>query len=75
MTELKDVFKAFDNLIDAEDNSETQKAYLLFHVITQISDKGAEYAGKHGTGLMTKQEFTDVVEFAYVNDQLSYKPH
>lgn len=73
LSELCDHFRAFDNLIDAEDDSAMHFDYQLLHLLISIAPRGEMFIGKHGTGLMTLAEFTKVVDEGYESDSLKFK--
>ena len=72
LAELNEHFRAFDNLIDAEDDSTMHFNYQLLNLLLSIVPRGEMFIGKHGTGLMTLAEFTKIVEEAYESDQLKF---
>lgn len=72
LAELNEHFRAFDNLIDAEDDSNMHFNYQLLNLLLSIVPRGEMFIGKHGTGLMTLAEFTKIVEEAYESDQLKF---
>ena len=75
LSELNEHFRAFDNLIDAEDDSVMHFDYQLLNLLLSIVPRGEMFIGKHGTGLMTLAEFTKIVEEAYESDQLKFLAH
>ena len=71
LAELREHFRALDSLIDADDSSAMHKDYQLFSMLVSgVVPRGDNFIGKHGTGLVTLAEFTNVVEAAFEADQL-----
>ena len=74
LAELRDHFRALDSLIDADDSSAMHKDYQLFNMLVSgVVPRGDNFIGKHGTGLVTLAEFTNVVEEAFEADHLHFK--
>ena len=74
LAELREHFRALDSLIDADDSSAMHKDYQLFNMLVNgVVPRGDNFIGKHGTGLVTLAEFTNVVEAAFEADQLQFK--
>ena len=65
MAELKDHFGAFDNLMNADENSEKNFDYQLLNLFISVVPRGEMFIGKNGTGLMTLAEFTNIVDEGY----------
>lgn len=72
LTELQTEFSNFDNLMTADDDSSMLKKFHLFNLLVSIAPRGHKFSGRHGTGLMTKAEFTKVVETAYDSGSLEH---
>lgn len=57
----------------ADENAEKSKDVLLLELLCSVTPRGEMFTGKHGTSLMTLQEFTKIIEEAYMADQLQEK--
>ena len=69
LAELREHFRALDCLMDADDSSAMHKDYQLFNMLVNgVVPRGDNFIGKHGTGLVTLAEFTNVVEAAFEAD-------
>lgn len=64
-----------DYLMDAEENADKKRDYLIFNLLISQIPRGEMFIGKHGTGLMTAAEFVKVVEQANQAGQLSLRTH
>ena len=74
LAELREHFRALDSLIDADDSSAMHKDYQLFNMLVNgVVPRGDNFIGKHGTGLITLAEYTNVVDEAFEADQLHFK--
>ena len=71
--ELREHFRVFDNLLDVEDDSSMHSDYQLLNLFINVVPRGEMFIGKHGTGLMTLAEFTNIVDEGYESDQLQFK--
>ncbi len=44
----------------------------MMSLLTSIVPLGDKFSGKHGTGLVSLQEFTKIIEDAYMSEKLKY---
>ena len=72
---MREHFRDFENLIDAQDNSDQNKEYQLFNLLVSFTPRGEMFIGKHGTGLMTITEFETLLDEAYLSDKLAYQSY
>ena len=73
LQELRDTLIGFDNLLMADENAEKSKDVLLLELLCSVTPRSEMFIGKHGTSLMTLNEFTKIVEEAFMSDQLQVK--
>ena len=72
---MREQFRSFENLLDANENAQSQKDFYFFNLLVSITTRGEMFLGKHGAGLMTLAEFTKVVDEALQSQTLCFKSY
>ena len=65
--------RSFEVLIETEGNKEMEDQFAIWGLLINIIPRGDQYMGRHGQGLITYQEFMQVLDYAEKNGQLQLK--